>query len=187
METLEITDPNFKPINRDDLSNWDEALMEFRKRPPRHRGHKMPYVVFGMVSLSRRKVDPEKKDSTYKIIGRCSLNVVNCFNTHAAVHKIDQYHKQGQKLLDFWFPQREDLPAKRGDVESGWIARLRDSQEDIFAELRAHCKMLMEGDRTFDGLQKERDAAVAEKDVLQKKVEKLQAELRGKRVPTDAN
>lgn len=124
--------------------HWDkiEALHKNFKRPF-HRGQKMPFVLFAKITRERTKKYPDdKKNNEYIKRPRPELFTLNCGGSHGHPERLQYYANKGYVILDWWFPEQDDLPPRTARTESGWVAKMRDPSFRGFKDLQEKCEQL---------------------------------------------
>jgi len=157
-------------IDRDDLQNYQavfaahKKLIDFRLR----RGKKQPYALFGMINLEKRPSGTTAIPSIFEL---------RLGPSHSQISKIEYYLRKGMKLLDFWIPTTADLPPKRDITESGWVVRLRNSDSDPYADVRAYLENQLRGQSAWESVNAERRQMLDENEALRARVTELQSKI----------
>lgn len=155
--------------NLNDLSQYDELLKEHEERKAsgalrvRH-----PYVLYGC--LKRRMVNGSPVITP-------ALKMLNVSNAHGQVEKLERYQRKGYRVLDYWLPTVDDLPAEADFIESGWILRLRNKR-DVYRPLEAKLKALKGEAGALHDLKKREDAVRQREQALNIQAEELEAKLK---------
>lgn len=157
---------NDKVIDTSDLSKFEKQLAEFK--PPRRGKDAMPYVLFGSWALVSR---PDGNGS-YKQELEYRLRCLEFPVSSPSINKLAQYKGKGWVILDFYFPEKQNLTEKKDKTERGFKAILRSADVDPYSEARAYCQSQKNVTYNLDSNRKEISALKAELEKLKAKDDK---------------